>query len=293
MELNTYFEGLLSNIQPKPEFVSDAQKAHTELRERLQKDEEISKANPDSYLTGSYARDTAINDIKDVDIILLIDMDDKNTEPSVVLSWVEQSLYNYYSEVRLQGRSVQVVADNGVNLDVVPAVAFTHRDGPLVIPDREVRIWVATHPKGQINFSVRRNQSTEGYYKQLVKIMKFWRDRLSNSSAQPKSYVLETLVSEFIFAKPRSYANAVVDIMEGIKYKYSAFRNSGGVPIINDPGYSQVNVAKRWTHLEFIAFLDVLETSCTIAKAALNETDEAKSIQLWRKLFGSKFEENV
>ena len=86
MELDTYFRGLLSKIEPSPTAVKKAKRAHQDVRERLESDEEISAANPDTYLTGSYARDTALGTIKDVDVILLIDLDHNATTPGVVVA---------------------------------------------------------------------------------------------------------------------------------------------------------------------------------------------------------------
>jgi len=71
MELDSYFRGLLKNIEPSSTAVSHAQNAHTNLRKNIQNDEELKDANPDTFLTGSYARQTAIKDIKDVDVILI------------------------------------------------------------------------------------------------------------------------------------------------------------------------------------------------------------------------------
>ena len=178
MEMNSYFEGLLANIEPDPNNVKLAKKSHEEIRDFLAKDEEISKANPETFLSGSYARETAVNDIKDVDIILIIDLDRSITEPEVTLAWVQASLQNNYSEVTRQGRSVNVVNDKEFSLDVVPATPISNRAGPLWIPDREAKAWVATHPKAQITFSSERNKATGGYYVPLIKIIKYWRDRL-------------------------------------------------------------------------------------------------------------------
>ncbi len=42
---------------------------------------------------------------------------------------------------------------------------------------------------------------------------------------------------------------------------------------------------------DFCAFYDHCKTAAGIARQAMDETDRAKSAQLWRKLFGSKFPE--
>lgn len=289
MELNSYFDGLLGNIEPSASAVKKAQKAHEDLRELLENDEEISKAYLGTYLTGSYARNTALKSIKDVDVILLIDLDHTKTEPDVVVAWLEAALLMHYKKVRPQGRSVNVVTDSGFDLDVVPSVPFSELDGPVWIPDRDVQTWVGTHPKGQIAFSVERNKSTDGYYKHLVKIFKHWRDRLPREISRPKSYILESLVAQSLTLIPPSYAFSVVGILSHIYSTYSHYLKSGVVPVIPDPGYPSVNVAKRWRFDEFSAFLDSVQSARNVARAAFEADQKEESIALWRKLFGDQF----
>ena len=289
VDLNSYVDGLLGNIEPSTTAVKNAKRAHEELRERLEKDEQISQANPETYLTGSYARNTALKTIKDVDVILLIDLNHNETEPEVVVRWLEDALLRHYKNVRPQGRSVNVTTDSGFDLDVVPSVPFSDSESPVWIPDRDVQLWVETHPKGQIEFGVKRNKSTDGYYKHLVKIFKHWRDRLSSEASRPKSYVLECLVAESLTLTPPSYAFAVVGILSHIYETYSQYLKSGVVPNISDPGYARVNVAKRWTFGEFSAFLDAVLTARDIARTAYESDNKEKTIALWRQLFGEQF----
>ena len=120
MDLAGHFQGLLSRIEPDQADVTKAKKSHEALRETLRKDGEIGKAHLDTYLSGSYARHTAINDIKDVDVICVLDIDKDVTAPIVVLRWLEAALGNYCSDVRLQGRSTGITTTDGFCLDVVP-----------------------------------------------------------------------------------------------------------------------------------------------------------------------------
>ena len=289
MELNSYFRGLLSNIEPGPEAVKTAKKAHEDLRELLEEDEEISKADPETFLSGSYARDTALGSIKDVDVILIIDLDHETTPPDVVIAWLQASLQKYYDSVRAQGRSVRVSTDSGFDLDIVPSVPLSHRHGPIWIPDREVKEWVVTHPKGQIAAGVEKNKALEGLYKPLVKIVKYWRDRLPSKSSRAKSYIVETLVFESLLLAPSSYGQGVVDIFRSIYARYAPYLHSGAVPRISDPGYPSVNVAKRWKFQEFSDFMQETLAARDIATSALETTDKESSIKLWKKLFGDKF----
>ena len=293
MELQSYFQGLLQNIEPSDEAVEHAEESHNEVRTLLEKDEEIKDANPDTFLSGSYARDTAINDINDVDIILLIDIDVSNTLPDTVIAWLHQILQKHYDKTRAQGRSVKVTTDSNFELDIVPGTALSSRDGPLWIPDREAHEWVKTHPKGQIKFGVEKNQATDGYYKDLVKIMKHWKDRIQNSTARPNSYIIETLVAESMHKKPISYGQAVVNFYKHVYSTYAKYLSINEVPFIQDPGYPPTNVAKRWEFEEFNAFMKVVKSAWNTAAAALAETDDEHSVSLWRKLFGDKFRQKL
>jgi len=202
--------------------------------------------------------------------------------------WVQGILGRYYSEVRPQGRSIGVKAANDVWLDIVPAAPLFADDGPLWIPDREAKAWVQTHPKGQIAAEVEKNRVTGGYYVPVVKLFKLWRDRLPTASCRLKSYILEALAHQTI-GSPSSHAAGIVNVLEGIERFYAIYRTLGTVPSISDPGYSSVNVAKRWASSEFVDFMGQVKASAATARSAYDSRDEAESRRLWRSLFGSKF----
>ena len=87
-----YFKGLLGAIEPEDQYVAAAKKAHEQLREELRDNDQVGKAHRDTYLSGSYVRHTAIRDIKDVDIICVLDIDKSITEAEAVLAWLEEAL---------------------------------------------------------------------------------------------------------------------------------------------------------------------------------------------------------
>lgn len=288
MELASDFKALVSSIEPTDQHVANAKAAHETVRQQLRTDSEFKEAHKETFLSGSYARHTAINDINDVDVICIIDVDRLITAPDVVLAWTQSILAKYYMETKRQGRSVGVQAAKGVWLDIVPATPIAEDDGPLWIPDREAKVWVATHPKGQIKAATDKNKATDGYYVQVVKLMKYWRDQLPTEPCKPKSYILESLVYRTI-ASPSSHAVGVVNVLEGIESSYGAYRGTGVVPSIPDPGYASVNVAKHWKPAEFNAFMNQVKPAAVTARKALDSKDEAESRKLWRQLFGSRF----
>lgn len=288
MELAADFKALLSSIQPGDSDVADARAAHEKVREQLRTDDDFKDAHKDTFLSGSYARRTAINDINDVDVICLVDIDKSATEPELVLAWTQSILDNYYSKTKRQGRSVGAQAAKGVWLDIVPATPMNGDDGPLWIPDRNAKEWVATHPKGQIQATNDKNKATDGYYVQVIKLMKHWRDRLPTESCRPKSYILEALIHGSI-GWPSSHANAVVNVLEGVERSHGFYRDMNIVPTISDPAYPSVNVAKHWESKEFNAFMTQVKSVAATARRALDSADDAESRRLWRQVFGSGF----
>jgi hypothetical protein len=78
-------------------------------------------------------------------------------------------------------------------------------------------------------------------------------------------------------------------VLEGIERAYGSYRNTNTVPVISDPGYSSVNVAKRWTPGDFDNFMTQVRLAAATARSALSNADEAASRKLWRQLFGSQF----
>jgi predicted nucleotidyltransferase len=289
MELPGAFSAYISSLEPDEGAVADAKAAHEKVRERLKSDEDTKDAHKDTFLSGSYARRTAINDINDVDVIWILDLDHANTEPEVALSWLQGMLSKYYKETRLQGRSVGASAAKGVWLDIVPSTPVSADDGPLWIPDRAAQSWVQTHPKGQISATTEKNKATDGFYVRTVKSMKAWRDRFPTEKSKPKSYLLETLVHQTI-GLPESHAAAVVNVLEGINARYGYYRGSGLVPTIVDPGYASVNVAKHWSTEEFDAFIDQVKSAAVTARSAVDSINADETRKLWRKLFGAAFD---
>jgi tRNA nucleotidyltransferase (CCA-adding enzyme) len=109
MHLVTYFEKFVSNIQPTEERIKAASDHHNDLRDHLTSEEaELAFPVADSFLSGSYARSTAVDPIKDVDIILIlketkISDDRKTPSPRTVLADLKAGIDKFYDEVNHSG----------------------------------------------------------------------------------------------------------------------------------------------------------------------------------------------
>lgn len=291
MELTSYFERYLSNIEPTSDQRSGASTGHTTLRERLAKHEDYASAFADSFLSGSYGRNTAIRPINDVDVIVVTWHDQDSTTPARALGRLESALEDYYTRVRRQNRSVRVSLSY-VTMDVVPACTTGGGvEGKLQVPDRAASGWVNSHPRKHVAQASALNTRCDGRYVKLVKALKGWRDHRMASAVKPKSFLLECLA--YCYASDHSFssvARGIVGFHDHIISKYSAHeRNYTHSPVVRDPAGTGIDVAKRWTYSDFCEFMKEVRASSAIAEAALESDDKAESVAKWRRLFGDSF----
>ncbi len=120
------------------------------LREALRTDEKFSKLHAETFLSGSYKRDTAIRPAKidgvlqrpDVDIIVVTNHTEDD-DPHAVLDALHQALVDAgYKNLKINRRSIAVTLAT-VDMDVVPVI----EDGDAyLIPDVELKEWLPTRP---------------------------------------------------------------------------------------------------------------------------------------------------
>jgi hypothetical protein len=193
---------IVRDVEPTPTQKSGAQRSHNYLRSLLNSGQMAGRIAT-SYLSGSYARDTAIRPLDDVDIVfdlvpnaypahgLLAEM--PNPE-QVLESFARAIRYRYpVSSVFGQRRSVRLELEH-LDIDVVPAVV--DRRDPLLIyvPDRETNGWLKSSPRRHSDNATRINARTQGRFKPLVKLMKYWNYNLPDT-IRAKSFMIETIAA--------------------------------------------------------------------------------------------------
>ena len=289
MELLENFKFFLSNIEPTANQKNEASTGHTTLRKRLSGDEEFKEFFIDSFLTGSYARDTAIRPIKDVDIIIIMNILQTNT-PSSVINYLERILKKYYSNTKRQTKSVNITLSY-INMDVVPAIAPEGIDNILLIPNREEKEWTKTHPKKHIELSTIMNKNRNLLYKPLVKSLKQWRDVRMSETWKPKSFILETII--YGFASANMISSIPLSIRDFYYYVYNKYKKEKEEqkysPIIIDHGGTGKDVAQKWTLSDFNKFYDECIASWSSANNAIKSEDYTTSVSYWRQLLGNNF----
>ena len=191
---------LASEIEPTPAQKEGASRSHTYLREVLQSGQMANRIL-DSYLSGSYSRDTAIRPIDDVDVIFLINQamwpvpqqPAAVAAPHVILeSFASAIRYRYpVSSVFGQRSSVRLELYH-LDIDVVPAIRDNAVPDFIWIPDRQASAWIKSSPKRHAAKATEVNLRQGGRLKPLIKILKLWNKNLPED-VRLKSFAVETL----------------------------------------------------------------------------------------------------
>lgn len=300
MQLITYFEKFVSNIQPSSERISAVAGAHNDLRDHLKDEAQLSFAIDTSFLTGSYARSTATAPIKDVDIILILETkevseDKKQPSPRAVLEDLKKAIDDFYDEVNLetQRRSIQIeLAEDDIRMDVVPAIAPDGKEQQLFVPDYGQNCWVPSHPKKHIQLAATLNKEIDGRFVRLVKAFKWWKSKNLRKEDAPKSFLLESLLGVHVDKQSTSLCKTFEETLKNIKSSFQKHYDGSTLPCIPDPGVPDDDLVQTcsWTQDQFDSFFDAIVRALEIAtKANDSETTKEDTISLWQGLLGDEY----
>lgn len=206
----------LKKIEPTQTQKNGAQRSHNYLRDILCTGQFANRIKT-SYLSGSYARDTAIAPLDDVDIIFVINPQawqlgllSLYPMPRTVLeSFARAVRYRYpASSIRMQRRSICLQLYH-LDIDVVPAIEADATRQTILVPDAETGNWIKSSPKSHSDIATAINQQRNENFKPLVKLLKRWNANLP-STANFKSFTIETMAAR-LFQKVD-----IPDLQEGL-----------------------------------------------------------------------------
>lgn len=191
------YDFLRANVEPTATQRKSAARSQNSLREILC-NSSFGTRIVDTYLSGSYARDTAVRPLDDVDIVVVVDPRAWETgwfsttpDPSKVLGSFANAIRRCYpdSSVHMQTRSVGLKLYH-LDIDVIPAIDI---GGDLLkIPDRSKGNWIKSAPRRHTELATQVNNMREGKFKPLVKLLKTWNNNLP-STAHVRSFLIETM----------------------------------------------------------------------------------------------------
>lgn len=196
----TQLWALVAEIEPTKAQKEGASTSHNYLRSLLDEGQ-FGKRIIRSFLSGSYARDTAIRPIDDVDVVFVVDPAGWQglriglpTPEKILESFANAIRYRYpVSSVYGQRRSVRLQL-NHLDIDVVPAVQDPGNSKHIWIPDVDTGNWLKSAPQVQMELATSINTSRAGRFKPLVKVLKYWNSNLP-STTKFKSFSVETIAT--------------------------------------------------------------------------------------------------
>lgn len=304
-KLNALFQEFISNINPDEAAISYAIDAHKPIRECLEKQDDFKQYVEGSFLYGSYKRHTAVGDIKDVDIVILtnFDIEDEKNTPQKILRKLKDALARCYDDPenpQYQRRSIRIdepLPDNKdveMTLDIIPAVIVTDEDEPLRVPDRVVKDWILSHPKGHLKNTSELNSDDHsgGCFVPLVKILKWWWKYQCEiiqpdvERPKPKGFWIECLTAENFDEDQTDWADHFIAVLENVSDKYTGAEK---VPELEDPGLDSETIKTSMTKDEFDVFMEAVNECLEKANLARDASDKTTSSELWREIFGEEF----
>jgi hypothetical protein len=201
---------LVSEIEPTPTQKAGAVRSQNHLRDVLNTGQMANRIKA-SYLSGSYARDTAIYPLDDVDIIFVIDPNywvsglallfEKPRPEAVLQTFASAIRYRYpVSSTYGQRRSVRLELYH-LDIDCVPAIEESAGSDFVWIPDRSADDWIKSSPKRHSAQATAVNQLNGGKLKPLVKLLKYWNGNLP-STANVRSFMIETMALTLFKSRP-------------------------------------------------------------------------------------------
>lgn len=291
------FQIFLQDISLPDSQLASAQRSNNALRTYLSSDDYFGRLTLDTFLNGSYARHTAVQPIKDVDLIVVVETDWMQADPSRAMESLRRKLAQRYTDRRTRRRRRAVkVSLSDIRLDVVLAVAPDGLDRPLRIPDRELRRWIKTHPKGQMSLVKDLGARTNGNYSRLARLLKAWARGRVAAADRPRSFVLECAAYHALAAHPGNFGGPLdqafallLDALYAWDFGRRGFSLSWGQPAVADPAMPDTNVVERWDESAADRFKGRLGMALRRLEDIQRSRWDDTEVRHWGELLGGVF----
>lgn len=239
----------------------------------------------DTSLQGSYANDTAISDINDVDI-LAIEKPISNYLPSIGVTnshFVEiksilETNQNYRGMITV-GHKCLTLSLATKSADIVPAVKLflgnTNQFGePFIIAQG-----INNYPKTHLAYGQAKNQRTNNNYKKIVRMLKNYVNNWNIKEIAPSFYI-ESLVysysdNSFSNDLPLTLAN-ILNHMVGSSFDYNFSTVAGDKHVISHT---------EWSPLSFHTFKQHINLKLPYLNSATTTSSESMANSHFRSFF--------
>ncbi len=239
----------------------------------------------DSFLVGSYQRNTMIGPLSSADVDIFVVLDPKYYEANgqaALLDKVKYALRKSYKtpDVSRNGQAV-TIAFSDFHVDVVPA--FNRKGGGYLIPNTIVKQWISTDPKKHIEKWASENKTHDGDLVPLIKMLKGWN---RENGALLTSFHLEALAVQILTNVKIS------DYPSGARFVFDKARNQVQLPVFDPAGYggnvgAYLNSTGKMA--DVVSHLETAFKRAGDAEQLEKNGKTADAVAKWRLVFGSYF----
>lgn len=239
----------------------------------------------DTFLTGSYRRNTMIAPLAqaDVDVFIVLDPQyyHQNT-PQSLLERVRTRLRVTYPQTPRISKNGQAVTISftDFSVDVVPG--FHRQGGGYLIPDATGGRWLSTDPKRHVEIWTAANQSHEGDLIPLMKMLKCWNRAHSGFF---RSFHLEALTMAVLNNVE------ITNFPSGIRYVFEHARAAFTRPVLDPAGYdgNLGDYVDMITGAEIANRLESAYQRAVAAETAIRSGRIDLAFERYRQIFGDTF----
>ena len=193
--LPTKFEQFRQNIELTANQKQSIRDSHNYLRRQMQQFDYVSN----SFLTGSYIKNTMIRPPNDVDIFVLINHSYSEITPNAVLSKLKHHLSTSYPNSTIRQDKPCIVLDlSHCKFELTPAIpVYQHNDSDYYIPLQGANDWLYVEsPRLLEERLTNANQSLNGMLVPLIKMMKACKRH--NNITDKKSFEMEEIAITYL-----------------------------------------------------------------------------------------------
>jgi len=246
----------------------------------------------DSFLTGSYSRNTMIAPLAEADVDVFIVLDPKyfnhynngqNGGQAGLLDLVKRTLRKTYTrtpDISRDGQAVTIRFEDFV-VDVVPG--FNQQGGGYLIPSSINNSWISTDPKKHVELVSASNGAHNGDLVPLIKMIKGWNKKHSEYF---RTFHLEVLALQVLSGV------TISDFPTGVRFYFDKGR--GLIPLKNsDPaGYdgdvgSYLNTQEKIR--EGVGKFQLAYERAVKAEELDTRGRVSDAVDMWIKIFGDYF----
>jgi Second Messenger Oligonucleotide or Dinucleotide Synthetase domain len=293
--LNNAFEQFHDSIQLSTLSEGRINSAWGRLHDYLH--EKYGGASQDVFIQGSYANDTAVkpadeNGEYDLDIVCVYG------EPDTAATAIERLTAVLSEDADLRARldpnesgrpcvRLRYADDRdgfGFHVDIVPARGIDPQD-VVDVPMRGQEGWRQSAPFRYTRWC----QQQSVMFLRVVRFLKRWRGVHGDGSIA--SIILQVLIAEHLDITATSDAEALAGTLANMERGLA--QSPSSPPVILNPVLSTENLAERWNPEDYQTFRLELDEAMQLAHAALMESDQQTSHDLWRRLLGDDFPDST